>query len=178
MNKKEKIRTLLLKIVLFGSLIIAFNKGGSQTIYNDFSQLEKRFAEGKDTLFLINFWATWCKPCVEELPLFNDLNSGSAGGEKMKVLLVSLDFKKDLEKKLVPFINEKNISKEVVLLTDPDMNTWIPKVNKDWDGNIPVTWFYQSGKKPLLINRALKNNTDLQNVITGFISNKNYLSTP
>ena len=176
--KTEPGNNCLVKILLFCFLCAGNYKAGSQTVYNDFAQLEKRFAEGKDTLFLINFWATWCKPCVEELPIFNELNISTPGNEKTKVLLVSLDFKNDIEKKLLPFISEKKIRKEVVLLTDPDMNSWIPRVNKDWDGNIPVTWFFQSGKKSLLINRAVKNEAELQQLIAGFIGNKNYSLTP
>jgi thiol-disulfide isomerase/thioredoxin len=44
-----------------------------------------------DTIYVVNFWATWCKPCVEELPIFDSLNL-EVKGQAIKVLLVNLDF--------------------------------------------------------------------------------------
>jgi len=92
-------------------------------VYN-FDQLEPLLSLKNDTTYIINFWATWCKPCVEELPYFEELNE-YAFGKKMKVILVSLDFKKQFETKLIPFINEHKLRSEVVVLSDPDSNSWI-----------------------------------------------------
>ncbi len=88
-----------------------------------------------DTTYIINFWATWCKPCVAELPSFDSLSKIS----KVKVLLVSLDFKEDLEKKVNPFLKSHNIKMECVLLDEINGNDFINKVDKSWTGAIPAT---------------------------------------
>ena len=42
-------------------------------------------------VYLIDFWATWCKPCIKELPAFEELNARYQD-KGLKVVLVSLDF--------------------------------------------------------------------------------------
>ena len=67
--------------------------------------------------------------------------------DNVKVLLVSLDMPKMVESKLLPFIKEKDIKSEVVLLRDPDANSWISKVSPEWSGAIPATVIYKKDKK-------------------------------
>ena len=61
------------------------------------TELLQRIDNTSDTVYVVNFWATWCKPCVEELPDFEKANQDFAT-QKVKVLLVTMDFKEDLEK--------------------------------------------------------------------------------
>jgi len=91
-----------------------------------------------DTVYVINFWATWCKPCIEELPHFEQLNK-EYKDKKVKVILVSNDFKKQYDARLVPFVKEKNLQSEVVFMDETDANSWINKVNPEWSGAIPAT---------------------------------------
>ena len=49
--------------------------------------------------------------------------------------------------KLIPFIKNKNLQSEVVVLDDPDQNSWIPKIDKDWSGAIPATLIYSRNKR-------------------------------
>jgi thiol-disulfide isomerase/thioredoxin len=100
--------------------------------------LNQRLSNGGDTTFVVNFWATWCGPCVAELPVFTKFDSISRS-QKVKVILVSLDFKKDIDTKLVPFLQKKNIRSEVLFLDETNDNEWIPKVDTLWQGNIPAT---------------------------------------
>ncbi|MFP9100558.1 TlpA disulfide reductase family protein [Flavobacterium sp. RHBU_24] len=99
-----------------------------------------------DTTYVVNFWATWCVPCVEELPNFEKLNE-KYKGEKVKVILVSLDMPKMAENRLLPFMERKKLQSKVILMRDPDQNTWLPKVNPDWSGAIPATVIYSKGKR-------------------------------
>ncbi len=112
----------------------------------DFNGLEKFLNQEDYNVHVVNFWATWCKPCVKELPHFETLNE-KYKDKDIEVLLVSLDFPKQYDKKLKPFIVEHNLKSRILVLDDVDMNTWIPKVNKDWDGAIPVTLIYNSKKR-------------------------------
>ena len=112
----------------------------------DFNGLEKFLHQQDDKVHVINFWATWCAPCVKELPHFEELNKNYQD-KNVEVLLVSMDFPKQYDKKLKPFIVEHNLQSRILVLDDVDMNTWIPKVNKDWDGAIPVTIIYNKDKR-------------------------------
>ena len=110
-------------------------------VYNSFDEIEHILHKDNDTTYLINFWATWCKPCVEEMPYIEKINQEYAD-KKVKVVLVSLDFKRLAEKKLIPFIAENNIQSEVRLLADGFTSKWIDRVSSFWDGAIPYSVVY------------------------------------
>ncbi|MBK6345435.1 MAG: redoxin domain-containing protein [Bacteroidales bacterium] len=107
----------------------------------DFKGLEFLLNQRNDTTYVINFWATWCIPCVKELPAFQQLHD-QYGNNNVHVILVSLDFKKDLETRLKPFIIKNKLTPEVILLYDPDGNAWIDKVSSDWSGALPATMIF------------------------------------
>lgn len=138
MAKIKYIIALLVVTSMFSDL-----KSQEITVFEKFSDFEHLLKKENDTTYVVNFWATWCKPCVEELPGFEKINREFAD-KKFKMLLVSLDFDTQLESKVKPFINKNNISTEVVMLTDTKQNSWIDKVNPDWSGSIPVTVIYNS----------------------------------
>lgn len=94
-----------------------------------------------DTFYVVNFWATWCGPCVKELPQFTKL-SEQLTGKPVKILLVSLDFKEAYPKKLVSFIEKKKLQHEVVWLNETNANEFIPKIDDRWQGSIPATMLY------------------------------------
>ncbi len=100
--------------------------------------LVKRYTNSSDTTYLINFWATWCEPCVKELPDFEKINKAYKN-KKVKVILVSLDFIKDYDSKLVRFIKKKDIQSEVMLLNETKPNEFINKIDLRWEGSIPAT---------------------------------------
>ena len=112
--------------------------------YNELKPLlEKK--DGKT--YVINFWATWCAPCVKELPAFEKLNQEYAD-KNVEVILVSLDFPKQVEKRLLPFINKKNLQSKVILLDDVDEDVWIKDIDSTWSGALPATLIYNAkGRK-------------------------------
>ena len=112
----------------------------------NYDELEQRLNQKNDSIYLVNFWATWCKPCIEELPDFLKIST-KFKDEKMKLILVSLDFSNHIEQRVIPFLQENNITEEVIVLDDPDANTWINKVDPSWDGAIPVSLVLHKGKK-------------------------------
>ncbi|MCO5266164.1 MAG: TlpA family protein disulfide reductase [Lentimicrobium sp.] len=91
-----------------------------------------------DTTYVVNFWATWCSPCVKELPYFQKLHDNFRQ-DKVKVLLVSLDFVKQIDSRLKPFLEKNKITPQVLLLSDPDANYWINEINPEWSGALPAT---------------------------------------
>jgi thiol-disulfide isomerase/thioredoxin len=98
---------------------------------------------GKDTLYVVNFWSTWCKPCMQELPSFDSLSRQIKG--PVKLILVSLDFTENLKTKVEPVIKNNHITATCVLLDETDANTFIPAIHKNWSGSIPVTVLYYNG---------------------------------
>lgn len=104
-----------------------------------------RYTSSKDTLYIINFWATWCAPCVAELPEFDAIKKRYAT-QPVKVLLVSLDFKEDYPYKLARFIERKRLTPEVVWLSETNPNVFIPKIETSWQGSIPATVIVHPGK--------------------------------
>lgn len=99
-----------------------------------------------DTVYVMNFWATWCGPCVGELPEFNKLYTAYAD-KPVKILLVSMDFKNDYPAKLQRFIEKKKMKPEVVWLSDSNPNVFMPKIDETWEGSIPATLIIAPGKK-------------------------------
>lgn len=167
--------SVILSMKKFFSLIVlifsvSFCYSQEQVIVNDipmikYEQLENKIKEEKDVLLVLNFWSTTCAPCVKELPDFMQVNNKFKNNPKFKMLLVSLDRGKDKDR-VIEFIKKKNLTAEVVLLDDiKRMNTWIPKFEKNWDGNIPVTIVYKNGEK-VHFNDGEMSKTELENVIT------------
>jgi len=100
-----------------------------------FPELEKLMAPKSDSILVINFWATWCAPCVKELPLFEAVHQENP---QVKILLINLDFADKLDK-VKSFVSRKKMQSEVYLLDEIDYNSWIDKVDKSWGGAIPAT---------------------------------------
>jgi thiol-disulfide isomerase/thioredoxin len=112
----------------------------------DFEQLEPLLHQQNDTVYVVNFWATWCKPCIEEMPYFLE-TAREHQVQKVKFLFVSLDFPKQLDARLLPFVTEHMQGQTVVLLNDPAVNTWIGKVHPSWSGAIPATIIYKGASR-------------------------------
>ena len=109
-------------------------------------QLNERVKKGKDTTYVINFWATWCSPCIKELPCFENLQE-KFKTEKLKVLLVSVDFKSNLTTSLIPYIKKKKLKNEVWLINEQDQQVFIERIDKNWSGAIPATLFIKEGNR-------------------------------
>lgn len=112
-------------------------------VFSSYDHIAPLFQQDQAKTYVINFWATWCKPCVKELPYFEQLHA-NLKDQGIEVVLVSLDFPKDLEKKLVPFVQERQLQSDVLVLLDGDYNSWIDKVSPEWSGAIPATMVYNS----------------------------------
>lgn len=112
----------------------------------DYYGLEKILKRDDDKTYVVNFWATWCAPCVKELPYFEKLDK-EYEDKNVEVVLVSLDFPKKYESQLRPFINKYQLRSELYALDDHNSNFWIPKVEESWSGAIPATLIYNKEKR-------------------------------
>lgn len=102
----------------------------------DWVTFEQMVEQPSQKVKIINFWATWCKPCIEEIPIFLEF------GEKhpeTEIWFVSMDFPSEI-KKVETFAIKKRLKGKLLLLNAPDYNEWIIKVSEKWQGAIPATW--------------------------------------
>lgn len=109
--------------------------------------LSKTEMKRNDSLYVVNFWATWCKPCIEEMPYFIEARE-KFKNEKVKIILVSLDFVSD-KTRVDKFVEKKMITADVYLLNETNPDKWINRIDSTWSGSIPATVFYKSGNKVL-----------------------------
>lgn len=112
--------------------------------------LEAVITRDTDKLQVINFWATWCAPCIKELPYFEAVNQNAC--DKVDVTLISLDFEDEFDKRVLPFVSKREIRSRVMLLDEIDYNSWIDKVDPSWSGAIPATLIINpsNGKRKFL----------------------------
>jgi len=144
------------KIIFSGLLFCSTLCFGQRAAIIKLADLQRLLGEKSDKIHIVNFWATWCAPCVQELPLFEKINS--EGRPDVKVTLVSLDLDLDPDpEKVYRFISRKNLQSEVVLLDEPDPDSWIDKIEKRWSGELPATIFInQKTGKRIFVGKALQ----------------------
>lgn len=143
MPTTKNINKQLLVFFLLMCFTSAFAQKPSVPVYK-INDLTKRIFSNNDTTYVVNFWATWCKPCVAELPEFEKLHQAHKS-EKVKVLLVSMDFKEELNKKLKEFLEKNKYTSEIVLLDEVNGNDFINKISESWSGAIPATLIVKPG---------------------------------
>jgi thiol-disulfide isomerase/thioredoxin len=136
-----KILRLLLIIVCLSS---SYTVSAQKVEIIKFTDLDK-LMQKDDGIYVINFWASWCAPCVVEMPYFETL-ANDFRLNNVKVVFISLDFKRDLES-VKRFVEDKKINSQVYLLDEPDYDSWIDKVSIKWSGSIPATLISQGNRK-------------------------------
>ena len=118
-----------------------------------------------DSVLVINFWATFCKPCKEEIPYFETIVN-KYKDQKVKLLLVSLDLPDFYPKKIQDFVSKNNYTPQIVWLNETNADYFCPKVDKAWMGGIPSTLlvnpktgyrkFFEQQMKPEEFEKELK----------------------
>lgn len=155
---------LKLFIIVMGMFLIAQN-GVCQAVglkYVDLNELNILCSAEKDKVMIINFWASWCAPCIEELPYFKRLKKDLPS---VRVLLVNVDFESEVEKKVNPFLAKGQYgSLENIRLKGISADDWMPVVDQDWSGAIPATLILAGGKKKF-IDQKFENYNALKTAI-------------
>lgn len=137
-------------IVFMFCCMLHFTQSNAQSFKEvDSDALEALTHNLNDTTYVVNFWATWCSPCIKEIGYFEELHRQYASLH-VKVILVSLDFPNQADKRVVPFLKEHDISADVLLMTDLDYNSWIDRIDPLWSGAIPATLIYNSERRVFL----------------------------
>ena len=163
----------IIQTLLFSTLILLSTNLSAQDVkvYPTFDELQNDILDIQDDkIYIINFWATWCGPCVAELPYFEELGA-ELDTSKIEIILVSIDFGTNLERKVKPFIKKKGLKNRVVLLDDPKANDWIDQVDPSWSGAIPITLFIDSNHKEFY-EKEYHSTDELRDALNNFKNNK------
>lgn len=140
----------------------------------DENQLIELTQKEDDSLYIINFWATWCAPCVRELPYFNAAHKKYTNSDdKVSMKLISMDFDTQLEERVIPFFERKNFmdyAMDKYLITSMDYDNWMSKIDKDWSGSIPATLFYNKTKNIHHFHEGDYNQEELYTMIDSLLA--------
>ena len=110
-------------------------------VYADFDAVRPLFLQDDDTTYVINFWATWCRPCLEELPLLEALQTKHRQ-DALRVLLVSLDDEPAAIGRIPEFLAARGTTLPTVVVTDTTEG-WQRALDEKWDGSLPTTIIYR-----------------------------------
>ncbi len=126
----------MVKFIAVASILISFNLKAQKTEVIGVSGLEELIDTKGEKLQVFNFWATWCGPCIKELPYFEKVRSSMS--DMVDINLITVDFVEDLEK-VNKFVARKDLKSRILLIDNVDYNSWIDKVDNRWSGAIPAT---------------------------------------
>ena len=101
------------------------------------TDVEKYMNETKGVL-IINFWATFCKPCVAEIPSFIRL-ADKYKKDNVRLLLVSLDLPSYYPKRIADFAKKKKFNTKITWLNESNADIFCPRIDSSWSGSIPST---------------------------------------
>ena len=135
-------------LILITLLAIQLQPSDRVEVYTSFDEFQENRIDNRhaDTTYIYNFWATWCRPCIAELPYFEQFNKEHSS-EAYKMVLVSLDFESMVESAVIPFVERKKLQSEVVVLADGKASEWIDRIDTSWTGAIPATLVLHGDKK-------------------------------
>ncbi|WP_333808238.1 TlpA family protein disulfide reductase [Flavobacterium sp.] len=156
-------------IALFLFFLSFSAKAQNLITFQNFDELNSYIQNNSEKPLVINFWATWCAPCVKELPYFQKLHQENPN---VKVVTVSLDFEKQVESKLKPFLKKKNYTFVTTYMADKKFNNWISKVDGNWSGSIPATWII-NGNKGIFVEQEFASFEELNQFVNESLTKLN-----
>ena len=149
--------TLALLFVFF-----TLSARGQQAKIVDYATLEKTLKGNSDTLKVVNFWATWCGPCIAEMPHLVKAQE-EYKNRKVKFIYVSLDFSK-YKDNVEKVAGKKGLKGDLFILKD-DPNVYVNKIDKNWEGQIPITLLVLEDGSYKIHNSSFSNFEELNNFI-------------
>jgi thiol-disulfide isomerase/thioredoxin len=113
----------------------------------DETWLKDKIEHRNGKILFVNFWATWCEPCVEEFPdlvkIYNEHKDSN-----FEFLSISVNLHSEIDTKVKPFLKEQSVDFQVVVIEEKRSEEIINLVNPEWDGTIPATIIYdENGKR-------------------------------
>ena len=102
------------------------------------TDIEKKMQASDSNVLVLNFWATFCKPCVAEIPSFIKIVE-KYKKESVKLILVSVDLPSEYPKKIAAFAKKHQFNTNISWLDETNADYFCPKIDADWSGAIPAT---------------------------------------
>lgn len=127
-----------MRILLTSCLILLASAVFSQQVKKVQITDVETYIKNADHPLVVSFWATWCAPCVEEIPWLQSAVEKFAD-KKVELVLVSLDFPKDYPAKVESFVKQRKFKATFFWLNETNADYFCPKIDARWDGNIPCT---------------------------------------
>ena len=134
------------KLLLIFCMAVLHHSTDAQTIRKVKIYDVLKMMDTATTPLVVNFWASWCKPCVQEIPWF-EKSVAALKDKKVKLVLVSLDFPEDYPKGIQEFAKKNGYQSRIVWLDETDADYFCPKIDKNWQGAIPATVLVNNKKK-------------------------------
>ena len=133
-----KIRRIII-VSLFSALLISTSTYGQLSPPAWKAKDLNSYIAKSDSVLVINFWATFCKPCVGEIPYYQTVSNKYK--DKVKLMLVSLDMKESYPDKIIAFAAKHDFVSQIIWLNETDADYFCPLINKNWSGALPTTYF-------------------------------------
>jgi len=92
---------------------------------------------------VINFWATWCVPCVEEIPIFVKLHQQQ---KNIQIIGISMD-NLDQNKRVAEFAAKHHVNYDIAIRNGKKFEDMVNSLDPDWGGGIPATFVFRDGKR-------------------------------
>lgn len=89
---------------------------------------------------VVNFWSTTCKPCIQEIPYFQEYVR-KFEADSVQLILVSLDMKANYPHKIRSFADARNFRAPILWLDETNADYFCPVIDSSWSGVIPATLF-------------------------------------
>lgn len=135
--------TCMKRFLLLILLIASLNSLQAQNISSvKINDLKSMYTKG-DSVYVINFWATFCKPCIEELPYMQSISKKYAA-DKVSLVMVSLDIPAWYPTRLQTFVKKNNMKGNIAWLNESNADQFCPVIDKNWSGAIPATLIYNA----------------------------------
>ena len=128
-------KTLLVVVFLFFAALVKAQQVKSVKI----TDLENTIKESKTPL-IVNFWATFCVPCLQEIPYFQEI-TGQYKAKDVSIVFVSLDMKEAYPVKVNEMAKKLNLVYPVVWLNETNADYFCPQIDTTWSGGMPSSLF-------------------------------------
>lgn len=131
-------------LLLVVAIVISSVAQSQEIMEMKIDELES-FIKSKNTPVVVNFWATWCGPCIEEMPWFNKIVP-EYRDKKAELIFVSLDSRQAYPNQIKSLLNGKQIKGTFIWLNETNADVFCPRIDADWGGSIPATMFVDNSK--------------------------------